>query len=169
MDYIRPSPPKGGTPNAFSSSSCLPFIAAEKLDTVQLAHVNRQEAVFRRAVEDLGEPGVPDHFFGHIRRTRIDYLREGLVEAGEQDQKLAPGLAQIFSRHAVKGTRLVNRMHNRPAQREEDHSVTLQLQRVEAAQRPAVHLFKAGEERFGLELDDLVAARVGDAELESRA
>src|SRR5215475_1973696 len=84
-----------------ASSSRLPFIGDEKLDTVQLAHVNRQEAVIRGAVEDVGESGVPDHFFGHVRRARVDCLREGLVEAGEQDQKLASGLAQVFSRHAV--------------------------------------------------------------------
>lgn len=63
----------------------MPFVRAEKLDTVQLAHVNRQEAVIRRAVENIGEAGV----------------------------------------------------------------------------------FKSGEERFGFDLDDLVAASVGDAEFES--
>src|SRR5262249_15571178 len=128
-------------------------------------HVNRQEAVFRRAVEDVGESGVPDQFFGQVRRARVDRLREGLVESGEQDQNLASGHTQVFGRHAVKGTLLVNRVHDCPTQREEGYSVALQFHRVEAAQRPTVHLFKAGEERLGLDLDDLVAARVGDAEL----
>src|SRR5262249_30177852 len=144
------------------------LIRLDQFDTVQFAHVNRQEAVIRRAVEDVGESGVPGHLFAQLRRTRGNCLREGLVEAGEQNQKLASGHSQVFSRHAVKWARLVNRVHDRPAQREEDHSVALQLQRVETAQWPSVHLLKAGEERFGLELDDLVAARVGDAELESR-
>src|SRR5690348_12278356 len=58
------------------------LIGFDQFDTVQFAHVNRQEAVIRRAVEDVGESGVPDHFFGLVRRTRVDRLREGLVEAG---------------------------------------------------------------------------------------
>src|SRR6185437_12565838 len=91
-------------------------------------------------------------------------LREGLVDAGDENHELGIFGRELVVRDAVERAGFVDRMYDGPAEREEGDARAFQPELVVAAGRT----FDAAEQNLGLELDELIAARVGDAKHEGR-
>src|SRR4051794_8136273 len=59
-------------------------------------------------------------------------------------------------------------MNNCPTQREESHLLPLQFKRIISPQSSALFILEPRIDDLGLELDQLIVARVGNAEFEGR-
>src|SRR6185295_7868067 len=104
------------------------------------ADVDRQGAVRLRVVEEVREAGAPDDLAGLVGRTGVDRLREGLVDAGEEDQKLRVPILQILMGGSPERALFIDGMDDRPRQGEEDDLGALQLEVDELAVAAAVPL-----------------------------
>src|ERR1035438_8612350 len=68
----------------------------------------------------------------------------------------------------MQGTSFVDRMHNRPSQREKYNLLSLQRQWVVLARMHAVDLLEAAEQHDGGNLDQLAGTCIGHPKLERR-
>src|SRR5205823_1263568 len=125
---------------------------------VNPADVDADRSVRRRRVEHVPETCAPDDLIAAIRRSRVDSLRESLVETVEQNEELRLALAKVIAGVVVaKRAILIDRMHDRPRQREEGDFLALELQRNEFALAVRAAFFPPREEHPGLKIDDLRA------------
>src|SRR6185437_3694370 len=86
-------------------------------------------------IVDAHEP-VPEGDLGRfVRRARVNRLREGLVDAGDENHELGIFGRELVVRDAVERAGFVDRMYDGPAEREEGDARAFQPELVVAAGR----------------------------------
>src|SRR6185295_19195192 len=98
-----------------------------------------------------------------VARARMHRLRERFIDTADENEELRIGALEVLLRPSVERAGLVDRMDDGPAQRKKDHLRTLELELGIAA----TTAIEARELYLGLELHELIAPRVRDAEHES--
>ena len=100
----------------------------------------------------------------------MDCLLERFVDAREKDQDLGLALLEVTRCLPDQRARLVDRMNDRPGEGKERHFVPFERERCVPADQVAAPVpLDGAEQDLRLQLDDLVAAPVGDAELQRAA
>src|SRR5437868_14326520 len=74
------------------------------INLIQLPNIHRKPPVRPRRVESAAETRPPHDLVRAVRRTRVHVLREGLVEAVEEDEELGVALAHGLGRHPPQRT-----------------------------------------------------------------
>src|SRR5271155_5588743 len=114
--------------------------------------------------EDAAELGIPFDLIRLIGRPAVNGLHECLVHSRKEHKELALTLTQIMGCKTVERTIRVDRVHDRPSEREERYFMAFEVQVVELACASTSPLFKPAEDHFHLELNDLVGTRIGHPE-----
>src|SRR5579872_3090867 len=125
------------------------------LDVVELSDVDADRSIRIRRIEHRLEPRAPHDLVAAIRGSRVNGLRERLIEAVQQDEELrfagtqVVGASKIFQRTVV-----VDRMDDRPRERKERDDIALQLQ-VDELARIVIVTFAAAQQDARVKIDDL--------------
>src|SRR6185369_4148297 len=137
-------------------------------DLGKLANIDRDRLARLHFVINTDKFIAVTHLGRLVGRPLVDSGRKGLIGCRQQDQELSVRVLQIALAQTKERRILVDRMNDRPGQREKRYRFALQIEHIEFARYFIVPVLDPGSYHLGLYLDQLIVSPVDDPKHKGR-